>query len=470
MTLGRPHTLLIDAAEFREDLDDEAQVVFEALWRRGAPQTFVALTAAEDAVDAALLFARGRGRFLRPSSRQVFDRALAAIERAGLAEVDRESDTGRVVELRMCATSAERAWMARAAARAALLTANDPPAPSAAAGAPEAPSAPTRRQRENLRTSITRWIERWRADHPDELRSDDALEAHYRAHVYSPGKPGRKPRVNGTQPAPSQGNDTRPAAANGTPAISSSLREGGERETLTLSPLSGESDARATPGPNDTQPNDTQVGCVSLPAELPPRCSEPAPPPMEPLDEGARLVALLREGAGRSLGTGSDARLGAALAAINLDPALIKADITHEELVREMGLTIGGKDGFPGQRTDEKGKPRAVFPVGLLLASRNGDDSRWLPSWVDATVEKIKDARRAARKAAEHEAAKRRPVAQQRFGTVGDNTVPLAGAGPPVAAPAGATRPGPSKSIAEMTPEERAQEIARARAAIGRPK
>lgn len=467
MTLGRPHTLLLDSAEFREDLDDAAQIVFEALWRRGDPQTFGALADGGDAIDAALLFARSRGRFLRASSRQVFERALDQIEGAGLAELVREAGTGRVIEAAMLTTSAERAWMARVAARQALITANDAPAGEAAPITPP----PPRQQKENRRTSVTRWMERWRADHPDDTRDDDALEAHYFAQVYTPGKPGRKPKANGTQAVAAGGNDTRPETPNDTRAVASaisvSLREVGERDSLSRSPLSGDSegsDARETPGRNDTQPNDTQPPCVSLPAEQPPRpstvehpgrSSEPAPEPAAPLDPGLELVRLLREGAGMRLGDGSDMRLGAALLALQVTPSI--AQVMGE---------LAGRGALAGQAKDEHGNPREVFPVGLLLAGRDGD-RQWLQSWVGhAKGAHAKRQRQAAREA-EYEAAKNRPVAQQRLGGVADNTLPARPTGPPVAAPTSAPLgPGPSK--VELTQEERLKAFREVRAKVGK--
>ena len=72
---GRPHTLLGDSPEFREELDTEAQLVFEALWRRGAPQTFTPVEGG-DAIDAALLSVRHRGRFLALDAPTLFRRAI----------------------------------------------------------------------------------------------------------------------------------------------------------------------------------------------------------------------------------------------------------------------------------------------------------------------------------------------------------------------------------------------------------
>lgn len=448
VTLGRPHTLLLDSAEFRERLDDEAQIVFEALWRRGDPQTFTALDDREDAFGAALLFVRGRGRYLRDRSREVFERAFARIERAGLAELVR--DGARVVELRLRPTSAERAWMARVAARQALLIANDAGPEGDAGGAPVL----TRQQRENARTAATAWVKRWRAKHPAETRTEAELEAHYLAHIYSPGSRGRKPGSNVTPPA----NVTQPVAPNVTqnitPNISVSLREGGERETLSFSHLSGDSgasDARATPDRNVTQPNVTQPPCVTFQPPDPPPANDPAPPPADP---GAELVRLLREGARERLGSGSDTRLGAALLALQVAP-----DLTREDVVREMGAGAG-VGAMPGQDRHD------VFPVGLLLAGRDGD-RQWLQSWSDASHGRVRKARRGARKAAAYEAAKQRPVAQQRLGPVADNTVHERATAPPVAAPT-STPLGPGPSKVELTREDRLKAIREARQSVGR--
>ena len=182
---GRPHTLLGDSPEFREELDTEAQLVFEALWRRGAPQTFTPVEGG-DAIDAALLSVRHRGRFLALDAPTLFRRAIVGkITDAGLAQVRVEGL--RVVELAMQMTSAERAWKARADARAAER--------AALGDDPEAVAADQRAEDKRRRNAQTKHVTRAKGRDPS-LSREEALSGYF----YKPQKSRTAPPDASTGP------------------------------------------------------------------------------------------------------------------------------------------------------------------------------------------------------------------------------------------------------------------------------